>query len=206
MLRIVLSLLSRPESLAFRDPVDWKGMGLLDYPEIIKKPMDLGTVRKRIETNYYEDVDGIANDIRLIWTNCMLYNRDGSEYYHLADSFSRAFEDAYAALRKLEDSKSDSNRVPSVDERIQLSYDIFKLDNKEMAHVLTILQQNCPSALSHKASVDEVLINIDAFPPNIFHEINNFTQGCILNSSLDGKGKKRSNDSSNSIEKSSKKK
>ena len=79
MLKIVCSILSRNESLVFREPVDWKGMGLWDYPEIVKDPMDLGTIKKKIENDEYEAVEDIANDIRLVWSNCMLYNRDGSE-------------------------------------------------------------------------------------------------------------------------------
>ena len=42
MYKIICSLLSRQESAVFREPVDWKGLGLNDYPEIVKKPMDLG--------------------------------------------------------------------------------------------------------------------------------------------------------------------
>lgn len=49
------------------------------------------------------------------------------QYYHLADKFARGFEEAYMALRRLEDSKSDLERIPSVDEKLQLSYDIFKV-------------------------------------------------------------------------------
>jgi hypothetical protein len=59
--------------------VDWKGLQLLDYPEVVKKPMDLGTIKKRLEENYYTKVEDVAADIRLVWSNCMLYNRDGSE-------------------------------------------------------------------------------------------------------------------------------
>lgn len=29
----------------FHEPVDWQGWGLFDYPKLIKKPMDLGTVQ-----------------------------------------------------------------------------------------------------------------------------------------------------------------
>ena len=97
MLKIVLSIMSRRESAAFREPVDWKGlqvswsdvstiMGylmkyiqLFDYPDIVKHPMDLGTIKKRLEAGVYETTEDVANDIRLVWTNCMLYNRDGSE-------------------------------------------------------------------------------------------------------------------------------
>lgn len=89
MLKIVLAILSRRESVAFREPVDWKGMGLSDYLDVVKCPMDLGTIKSKIESNNYNSIEEIANDIRLVWTNCMLYNRDGSEFYHLADMFSR---------------------------------------------------------------------------------------------------------------------
>lgn len=51
----------------------------VDYLEVIKTPMDLGTIKSRIENNYYNHHEDIANDVRLVWTNCMLYNRDGSE-------------------------------------------------------------------------------------------------------------------------------
>ena len=79
MYKIVCSMLARPESTVFREPVDWKGLGLVDYPEIIKKPMDLGTIKGKIESEKYETYEEIAAVIRLVWTNCMLYNRDGSE-------------------------------------------------------------------------------------------------------------------------------
>ena len=79
MLKIVCSMLSRNECMVFREPVDWKGLGLLDYPEIVLRPMDLGTIKKRIENDDYNAVEDIATDVRLVWSNCMLYNRDGSE-------------------------------------------------------------------------------------------------------------------------------
>ena len=62
---------------------DWKNLGLFDYLEIVKKPMDLGTVKRRLEEDKYDDIVDVATDIRLVWTNCMLYNRDGSEVNNL---------------------------------------------------------------------------------------------------------------------------
>lgn len=79
MYKIVCGIMSKPESFAFREPVDWKGLGLLDYPEVVKKPMDLGTVKSKMESNQYTTVEEVATDVRLVWSNCMLYNRDGSE-------------------------------------------------------------------------------------------------------------------------------
>ena len=79
MYKIVCSMMSRPESHAFREPVEWKALGLLDYLDIVKHPMDLGTIKGRIEASKYDTIEDIAFDIRLVWRNCMLYNRDGSE-------------------------------------------------------------------------------------------------------------------------------
>jgi hypothetical protein len=45
-LKDILNILEDdPKSYEFREPVNWKELGLADYPEIIKKPMDLKTVR-----------------------------------------------------------------------------------------------------------------------------------------------------------------
>ncbi len=96
--KIVCAFYSRNECIPFREPVDWKNLGLVDYPEIVKHPMDLGTIKKKIESNNYDNPEKIINDIRLVWSNCMAYNQDGSEFYHLADVFSRKFESSIAQV------------------------------------------------------------------------------------------------------------
>lgn len=54
----------------FMKPVDAAMLGLSDYYDIIKKPMDLGTVRKKLDANEYPDADAFIADIDLIFTNC----------------------------------------------------------------------------------------------------------------------------------------
>lgn len=49
----------------------------MDYPEIIKTPMDLGTVRQRLQEGAYNTMVECAEDVRLIWSNCVTYNCDG---------------------------------------------------------------------------------------------------------------------------------
>lgn len=192
--RIVCSFLARPECAAFREPVDWKGLGLHDYPEIIKRPADLGTIKKRLEQNTYKSMEEAAEEIRLVWTNCMLYNRDGSEFYHLADKLSRAFEEAYKAARKMSDSQEDMDRVPTIDEKIQLSHDIFKINVNEMATVLTMIEDACPYAISRNMSADEVMINFDALTPKCFHTVNEYVMNVIISATSGKKNKKRKSD------------
>jgi hypothetical protein len=62
---------------------------------------------------------------------------------------------------------------------MQLSYDIFKIDNVKMGRALTIIETSCPPALNWRAGEDEVLINFDAMAPSCFHELAAFVAACL---------------------------
>jgi hypothetical protein len=51
---ILQKLIDSNDSVDFRQPVDWRALGLTDYPIIIKNPMDLGTVKKKLMTGKYK--------------------------------------------------------------------------------------------------------------------------------------------------------
>jgi hypothetical protein len=68
------TIINAYDSIVFRDPVDWKALNLLDYPTIITRPMDLSTVKKKIATKMYENVEDCLEDIVLIWENAKTYN------------------------------------------------------------------------------------------------------------------------------------
>ena len=38
-------------------------MGLLDYPQIVKNPMDLGTIKENIMSGKYSTYEEVFNDI-----------------------------------------------------------------------------------------------------------------------------------------------
>ena len=52
-LSILQQLMQKEEAAAFNEPVDWEGLGLPDYPDIVKHPMDLGTVLVRVYVCMY---------------------------------------------------------------------------------------------------------------------------------------------------------
>ena len=61
----------------FYQPVDTIKLGLPDYFKIVKYPMDMGTVKKRLENNYYWCAQECVDDIKLMFNNCYLYNKPG---------------------------------------------------------------------------------------------------------------------------------
>jgi Histone acetylation protein/Bromodomain len=58
----------------FNEPVDPVALGLPDYTSIVKRPMDLGTVKRRLYAVAYPSRQEAADDIRRVFTNAMLYN------------------------------------------------------------------------------------------------------------------------------------
>ena len=67
---------SPPQTYAwpFYEPVDAESLGLPDYHDIIKQPMDLGTVRTKMDNLQYRSPGSFAADVRLMFTNCYKYN------------------------------------------------------------------------------------------------------------------------------------
>ena len=55
-------------------------------------------MKRKLERGQYSSANECAMDIRLIWTNCKTYNADGSDFYLLAESFSKRFEDRYKKI------------------------------------------------------------------------------------------------------------
>ncbi|XP_073286930.1 uncharacterized protein, partial [Primulina huaijiensis] len=69
---------------AFSEPVDPDE--LPDYHEIIKQPMDFGTVNKKLDSGAYRSLEELEADVLLICSNAMTYNPPDSIYYRQARS------------------------------------------------------------------------------------------------------------------------
>lgn len=111
-------------SEVFLNPVDTNDFP--DYNEVIEQPMDLGTVRTRLNSKKYQACEQFARDMRKvsqtrffllleniftlelnimslivfvfqIWNNCKIYNTHGSAIWYVADYMSKQFERLYNA-------------------------------------------------------------------------------------------------------------
>eukprot|EP00252_Welwitschia_mirabilis_P023226 TRINITY_DN6528_c0_g1_i1.p1 TRINITY_DN6528_c0_g1~~TRINITY_DN6528_c0_g1_i1.p1 ORF type:complete len:381 (-),score=116.95 TRINITY_DN6528_c0_g1_i1:271-1413(-) len=85
----------------FMTPVDVKGLGLHDYHDVIKKPMDLGTVRRQMDAKDgtgYKNVREICEDVRLVFKNAMTYNDETSDVHVMAKTLLQRFEEKWNAL------------------------------------------------------------------------------------------------------------
>lgn len=68
------------------------GFIVQDYLEIVKRPMDLGTIRDRLEKGeVYNTVDDVFEDVALVWSNCRQYNDDGDPIMELLQNLESTF-------------------------------------------------------------------------------------------------------------------
>ena len=62
----------------FHKPVDPVELGIPDYFEIIKNPMDFSTIKKKLSNNLYTNFKQFTEDIALTFDNCYTYNGTNS--------------------------------------------------------------------------------------------------------------------------------
>jgi hypothetical protein len=82
----------------FYKPVDAKMLGLHDYHDIIKKPMDLGTVKRKMDDREYKTAAEFEADVRLIFSNCYKYNPPDHDVVIMARKLQDVFEMRLASI------------------------------------------------------------------------------------------------------------
>ncbi|NXQ29375.1 BRDT protein, partial [Alaudala cheleensis] len=90
--RVVMRALWRHNfSWPFHQPVDAAALNLPDYYTIVKKPMDLGTIKKRLEHNYYTRAAECIEDFKTMFWNCYMYNKPGDDIVFMAEELEKVF-------------------------------------------------------------------------------------------------------------------
>lgn len=85
-----------PDSWPFREPVDARDVP--DYYDIIKDPIDLKTMSKRVESElYYVTFDMFVADVRRMFANARTYNSPETIYYKCATRLESHFSNKVQA-------------------------------------------------------------------------------------------------------------
>ncbi|XP_078611546.1 nucleosome-remodeling factor subunit BPTF-like isoform X3 [Branchiostoma floridae x Branchiostoma japonicum] len=96
--RLLKSLQSHKMAWPFVEPVS--ELEVPDYYQVIKEPMDLSTVDKRLRQKYYKTLNQYVADISKIFDNCRYYNPSDSAFCKCAEVLEGFF------LQKLKTVKS----------------------------------------------------------------------------------------------------
>lgn len=96
----ILKIISSPKhwqaNQYFTHPVDPVALNIPTYFQIIKKPMDLGTVRQKLDNGMYEKAKDFEEDVRLIFKNCFKFNPEGDYVYSRGQELEKLFSQEWA--------------------------------------------------------------------------------------------------------------
>ncbi|KAF9968301.1 hypothetical protein BGZ70_005117 [Mortierella alpina] len=81
--KLLDQFIRRDSYVLFSQPVDI--VAVPDYPTVIKNPMDLSTMRAKVERNFYPNIDEFLKDFQLVCDNARLYNSKETLYWKQAD-------------------------------------------------------------------------------------------------------------------------
>ncbi|XP_066882237.1 bromodomain adjacent to zinc finger domain protein 2B isoform X15 [Kogia breviceps] len=62
------------------------------YKKVIKKPMDFSTIREKLSSGQYPNLETFALDVRLVFDNCETFNEDDSDIGRAGHSMRKYFE------------------------------------------------------------------------------------------------------------------
>ncbi|XP_070259513.1 bromodomain testis-specific protein [Myotis yumanensis] len=98
-------------SWPFLQPVDAVKLQLPDYYTIIKNPMDLSTIKKRLENKYYVEASECIEDFRTMFSNCYLYNKPGDDIVLMAQALENLFKQKLLQMPKEEQVVGGKERI-----------------------------------------------------------------------------------------------
>nr|XP_009382068.1 PREDICTED: bromodomain-containing protein DDB_G0270170-like isoform X1 [Musa acuminata subsp. malaccensis] len=99
LLAFILDRLQKKDTYGvFSEPVDPEE--LPDYHEVIEHPMDFGTVRNKLLTGAYFNLEQFENDVFLISSNAMRYNAPDTIYFRQARSIHELAKKNFENLRQ----------------------------------------------------------------------------------------------------------
>ncbi|OHS96001.1 Bromodomain containing protein [Tritrichomonas foetus] len=93
--KLLTELNKMPITMPFRQPVDPIRDSAPNYLEVIKTPMDLSTMKKKLLGDEYQTVESFIDDIKLICDNAKLFNGPNSMYALICDDIMNEVQKQY---------------------------------------------------------------------------------------------------------------
>ena len=86
-------------SYAFMAPVDPVALNIPTYHSIIKKPMDFGTIKSKLDQGEYENAKEFESDARQVFQNCYKFNRQGDAVHRAGQELESIFDSEWSKKR-----------------------------------------------------------------------------------------------------------
>lgn len=157
--RLLSHLWKQPGVVDFAEPVDYVGLGLTDYLRVVKRPMDLGTIRRKLKRKEYAGLKECLADVQLVWDNCRTYNVRDSPIVRRAEWFEQETQRFLSPFQTQEVTADPA--VVSFEEQLALAERVKKAAASTVQEVVRVVQQHCPAAVLDQTQ-DHMKISVQA--------------------------------------------
>ena len=165
-------------AIGFLEPVDYKGLKLFDYPDVVKNPMDLGTCKNKLLNGEYKIFQEFMDDINLIWDNCRLYNMSESDIVKCGNNCEKKMRQLIEKQFKNAKPKviaDKSNEKLTTDDKTKLVDKIRKLSNEDLTQIVKIILKACPDGIEDIDN-DKLQIKVDFLTYKELELINDYLE------------------------------
>ncbi|XP_076952789.1 uncharacterized protein LOC143626667 [Bidens hawaiensis] len=97
-LEVIKKVMKMDASESFNVPVNPVALGIPDYFDVVKTPMDFGTICSNLESGIkYMNSEDVYKDVQFIWENCYKYNNKGDYILELMKRVKKNFSKYWSA-------------------------------------------------------------------------------------------------------------
>uniref|UniRef100_A0A7S4BXF0 Bromo domain-containing protein n=1 Tax=Chrysotila carterae TaxID=13221 RepID=A0A7S4BXF0_CHRCT len=174
---------NHPASFPFRQPVDWRKLKLDRYPEVVKTPMDLGTISKRLDRYEFTSAESLKSAVELVWSNALLYNGETSWIAKNVEQLRALAEKKFASAERGGEpaprpaaaaSRNGHKTTERLGEKMltpQMKFHLYNnaslLRPDELLGLRELFRTVCPTAI-HTSEVGDAKMDIDALDLRAF--------------------------------------
>ena len=156
----------------FGEPVDPVALGIPTYTQIIKEPMDLKTITKKMESNQIYSPEEFARLMRLVFENAIKFNIDPAHSVHRAARqllilFNQKFRDIDRHVQKIRkdqgldvDDKTKKSQDPKASKKKKLPEKPKSLREQRVAEAKAFATENAKAVAAIVAAAPPSSANV----------------------------------------------
>lgn len=163
--KIIQDLRKHKMAFPFLKPVDPIALKIPDYFDVIKEPMDLGTVKERLESNFYGNVYEFAEDTKLVWSNALTYNHPDSDVSKMAKSLSDLFEESIAKAIEISEKTTEETKQEYLDK-----IKTYQNEIQEYEQLMNEIKEQMPNDIVPMIEVKRIKSNSRTNRPMLYEE------------------------------------
>lgn len=119
---LIEKLWDHEHSWPFQQPVDAVALNIPDYYDVILYPIDLGTIKEKLEKEQYISAKEAIHDISLMLLNCIMYNNHKDDVVIMARNLLQILTTELQAMNETVTEKPLGKMVETVEQSTSLSF------------------------------------------------------------------------------------